>query len=408
MANQKHLALLAQGIAAWNQWKGDTSKTLPGLRWNFQRDADLDEADLSGADLSGINLGNVSLCKTNFSAADLVEACLVKSEPLEANFTGANMHRADLHGANASGANFSNTNLSDANLSDADLSMACFQNANLSGADLSRSDLREACFLGANLSEANLSGAYLSKEFLQGANLRGANLSGVHYRSLFPGKQIRQAKKAGALVRSVNLNQQKAKNDAKGFSNRKPPQQGIIIFPRVNTRTLLGLLASFIMALAGICVLEIPGKPGGTIIGVFAILFSGLGMVSTLLQILLQLLNRIPLLIINDQGLEYFCVSLFKRIEPEMAGRDIKLTWKEIGAIGIVKGVKTNYFVVYICVERWHTHWTPHLRIAERLLPISVQQLIVLIQERYQRQLAANCITTIELLDDTDTDRWPI
>jgi len=46
MANQEHLAILKQGVSAWNRWRVDN----PTIR------ADLEGAYLEGADLRGANL----------------------------------------------------------------------------------------------------------------------------------------------------------------------------------------------------------------------------------------------------------------------------------------------------------------------------------------------------------------
>ena len=46
MANDEHVALLKQGVAAWNEWRLKNPNTVP----------DLSGADLGGADLGGANL----------------------------------------------------------------------------------------------------------------------------------------------------------------------------------------------------------------------------------------------------------------------------------------------------------------------------------------------------------------
>jgi uncharacterized protein YjbI with pentapeptide repeats len=45
MANDEHVALLKQGVAAWNAWREENPNIQP---------------DLSGAKLSGANLSNVA------------------------------------------------------------------------------------------------------------------------------------------------------------------------------------------------------------------------------------------------------------------------------------------------------------------------------------------------------------
>ncbi|MEH2217631.1 MAG: pentapeptide repeat-containing protein [Nostoc sp.] len=46
MANEEHLALLKQGVEAWENWRRESTIMEP----------DLKAADLNGADLSGANL----------------------------------------------------------------------------------------------------------------------------------------------------------------------------------------------------------------------------------------------------------------------------------------------------------------------------------------------------------------
>lgn len=124
MANKKQIAILKQGVEAWNQWREKN----PAIR------PDLGEADLFGANLSGANL----------HGADLFGA----------NLSEANLHGADLSGADLSGADLRSAKLSEANLI----------KANLIEADLSR----------ANLSEANLSEIYCSFTIFGGVDLSQA------------------------------------------------------------------------------------------------------------------------------------------------------------------------------------------------------------------------------------------
>jgi uncharacterized protein YjbI with pentapeptide repeats len=141
MANEEHLALLKQGVEAWNYWRSNNQQIL---------------ADLSRADLRGLELIGIDLKGTNLTMASLNEA----------NLSSADLSRANLSGANLRMANFSTVNLSSADLRGAYLSLA-----NLSKAILSMANLSEANLKMANLSEANLSMANFN-----GTNLTGANL----------------------------------------------------------------------------------------------------------------------------------------------------------------------------------------------------------------------------------------
>jgi hypothetical protein len=52
MADQQHLAVLEQGVTAWNEWRRQHPELSP---------------DLSGADLSGGSLSRTGLRETDFS-----------------------------------------------------------------------------------------------------------------------------------------------------------------------------------------------------------------------------------------------------------------------------------------------------------------------------------------------------
>ena len=55
MANDGHVALLKQGVAAWNAWRDENPDTRPDLREADLREANLIEADLRGANLIEAN-----------------------------------------------------------------------------------------------------------------------------------------------------------------------------------------------------------------------------------------------------------------------------------------------------------------------------------------------------------------
>jgi uncharacterized protein YjbI with pentapeptide repeats len=90
MANDEHVAMLARGAAAWNEWRADRDET-PDLSR-----AGLRGLDLSGFDLSRTDLRGADLRGTNLSAANLSGAHL----------DGANFFKAMLDGADLAGAFF--------------------------------------------------------------------------------------------------------------------------------------------------------------------------------------------------------------------------------------------------------------------------------------------------------------
>jgi uncharacterized protein YjbI with pentapeptide repeats len=180
MANDEHVALLKQDVAAWNKWREENPLVRP---------------DLSGADLSGMTLINANLSWANLSAPTLHGPTVITNLS-EANLSGANLNGATLFQANLAGANLSGatmlhrTNLSGAflrrtKLIDAKLKGADFGMTDLIGADFTKADLREAILFGANLrgailTNANLRGAYLQNATLVETNLRNADLTDCH------------------------------------------------------------------------------------------------------------------------------------------------------------------------------------------------------------------------------------
>jgi uncharacterized protein YjbI with pentapeptide repeats len=119
MANEEHVALLNQGVAAWDAWYHENANIPP----------DLSEAILGGADLSGVDLSGA-----NLFMADLSGAILVK--------------------ANLSGADLSGANLSKARLNEAVLNSTMLVNTDLTGADLTGCNLFGVSAWGLKLDEA--------------------------------------------------------------------------------------------------------------------------------------------------------------------------------------------------------------------------------------------------------------
>jgi uncharacterized protein YjbI with pentapeptide repeats len=161
MANDEHVALLKQGVDAWNAWREANPDILPDLIG-----ANLSKAGLSGANLSKADLGFANLSGAKLSGAKLSGAWLKEADLSKADLSGAILYEAYLPLANLSGAK-----LIGAKLSEADLSYA-----KLRRAKLGRAQLRQAKLIGADLSEADLNRAGLSKADLSAADLTEANL----------------------------------------------------------------------------------------------------------------------------------------------------------------------------------------------------------------------------------------
>lgn len=188
MASEKHIDILRQGIAVWNQWRIDNPSLKPKLMGETLSHLDLSGADLSGAELFetrmyGVNLQKANLSKANlreailsevnFSEADLRDADLSSADLTDSDLIGANLIQADLYVANLSG-----TDLSHADLTGADLYGVRLIGANLTHATLVNVNLSRANLTQANLVNANLEGAGLTEAVLVDTDFSGANLSG--------------------------------------------------------------------------------------------------------------------------------------------------------------------------------------------------------------------------------------
>ena len=151
MADKDQVAILYQGVEAWNKWRKENPDEI---------------LDLRDAELMNMNLENVNLAE-----ADLKKANLSFTNFKNANFAFSNLDSAIFSFANFEGANFSAAHLENAYLEDANLIGTRFSGANLKNARLANSNLKNAY-----LADANLEGTILSA-----ANFRNANLSSVTY-----------------------------------------------------------------------------------------------------------------------------------------------------------------------------------------------------------------------------------
>jgi Pentapeptide repeats (8 copies) len=132
MANDKHVALLKQGVAAWNKWRSDNGNIRPDLSGANLFGADLSGANLSGANLSGADLnGQADLLGADLSEAKLQSAQLDSAVLCGADLRNADLRWADLFGADLQGADLRQANLRFAKLLDADL-----RNADLTGSQV--------------------------------------------------------------------------------------------------------------------------------------------------------------------------------------------------------------------------------------------------------------------------------
>ena len=217
MANPEHLAILKQGVEAWNKWREEnpgtkidlrkTNLSETDLRWADLREAKISRADFRSADLRGARLNWTILIKAKFSNAnlsgvDLRNADLRWAKIGEADLSGADLRETDLRGADLSGANIREADLSGAdlrkadlrkaNLKRVDLGWADLREANITEVDLSRSNLSEADIRDADLSEANLELATLVETKLQGTKISNARIYGISAWNLKISKKTEQ------------------------------------------------------------------------------------------------------------------------------------------------------------------------------------------------------------------------
>lgn len=185
MASKHDLAILRQGVAAWNRWRRDNPRGRPSLSG----------ADLSAANLSKVNLSRVNLSKVNLNRAGLSHARLSGANLGWADLSGADLSAADLSAAELIGAELSEASLLGANLSDASFLMATLVETDLTGANLS----------GASFEGANLTAAHLSEACLSGASLVYANLTDAKLKAT----RIDRATLEGAIFVGVDLSETK-------------------------------------------------------------------------------------------------------------------------------------------------------------------------------------------------------
>jgi uncharacterized protein YjbI with pentapeptide repeats len=200
MAKPEHVAMLAQGVRAWNAWRATTQEV----------------ADLSGLDLSEEGLRQATAAGQQVSGIELRGADLRRTDLRRSIITMWDLERVDLRGAQLAGAILNHSWLRKADLrgvrgwlvdlSETNLRGADLRGANLRDANLSRSDARRADFRGADLRGANLAGAELTH-----ADLRTANLSrAVVFQATLTASQLgfaclRRAELAETRLRRADL-----------------------------------------------------------------------------------------------------------------------------------------------------------------------------------------------------------
>ena len=133
MTHDEQVAMLEQGVAAWNAWRDQNPDIQPNLSGSY-----FEDANLSGVNLSEAILFQASLKGVGFNPEIANEYLKLIGEPdteqrppTPTNLSGANLSRAYL-----SEANLYQADLSGANLRGADLTFVTLVNTTLAGADL--------------------------------------------------------------------------------------------------------------------------------------------------------------------------------------------------------------------------------------------------------------------------------
>ena len=134
MANPEHLAILKQGIGAWNEWRWKNPDIFPDLEDALLAKANLGEANLLGVNLRGANLEGANLENAVLIATQLMRANLMRASLLRANLLRVFLAGADLREGVLLEANLTLADLTGANLGGACLSQTVFGETDLSSA----------------------------------------------------------------------------------------------------------------------------------------------------------------------------------------------------------------------------------------------------------------------------------
>ena len=156
MADNNQIAILSQGVEAWNKWRAENPDVLIDLKSAKLMNMDLENANLVEADLTAANLSFTNLKNTNLAFSNLEDAVLSFAHFEGANFTAAHLKGAYLEDANLIGARLSGTNLQSAILANSNLKNAYLVDANLEGAILS----------AVNFQNANLSSVIFDQKIM--------------------------------------------------------------------------------------------------------------------------------------------------------------------------------------------------------------------------------------------------
>lgn len=148
MANEEHVAILKQGVEAWNKWRERQPGLMPDLRG-----ADLSQADLRSADFHRAWLDTANLSLAHLRGANFDQASFKGADLYRANLISACLTRTNLHRANLTRSELARTNFGRADLSEADIGEAILFETTLHGAHLGKTRLAETILSNVDLTQ---------------------------------------------------------------------------------------------------------------------------------------------------------------------------------------------------------------------------------------------------------------
>lgn len=170
MANEEQLAILKQGVEAWNNWRKKNENV--NVKIDLEG-AELGEAELGGADLSDAHLRGAYLRGTRLRGSVLHGANLIDTDLIDTDLIEADLRKADLSVADLRGVDLRGTDLRGAKLNKAIALATKFINLDLSEViGLEEIEHQFASTIGTDTIQ-------LSKGRIPEAFLRGCGLSDI-------------------------------------------------------------------------------------------------------------------------------------------------------------------------------------------------------------------------------------
>jgi hypothetical protein len=128
MAKPEHLAILRQGVIAWNKWREEN----PGIR------PDLGGAGLNTDTYNLHNFDHANFREANLAGTEIWSGSLNSSDFSDANLSETDLYLTELVGADLRGTRFDDARLRFINIAEANLSQSHFERTDLLGIDLSQ------------------------------------------------------------------------------------------------------------------------------------------------------------------------------------------------------------------------------------------------------------------------------